>query len=296
MFTPQTTQVILPPVNGEIYNSGEPQRITLRQPNSATITLDTFDSLGERSSPTHSLSSQGATQAQFQFSGNRLVIGGIKRFAAADMNILWSGVNVNPVNNVVRFSYSVSSFEAEVPEGSYDTPKKLMDALANAMNTAVGSSIFSWTDDPIKPGFGTLQSSLGLFSFLDCPAVEYGKHLWNLPLTPPATSLVIGQVSLIYTRWIDVISQELTQYVKLNNTSTSSSSYPSPGNLLARFQINFPPYENGYKELSRRIQSFQNFQSSNDLQSLDLSFRDEWGKPLFLYDNNDIVIDIYAEC
>lgn len=279
-----TAQVILPPVNGEIYNSGaEAQRITLRQPNSATITLDTFDSSSRDNST-------------FQFSGNRLVLGGMKRFAAADMNILWNGINVNPVNNVVRFSYSVSSFEAVVPEGSYDTPKKLMDALSNAMNTAIGSLIFSWIDNPIKPGFGTLQSSLGLFSFLDCPAVQFGKHLWNLPLLPPATSLQIGQVGLIYTRWIDVISQEITQYVKLSNTSTSSSSYPSPGNLLARFQINFPAFEAGYKELSRRIQSYQNFNHSNDLQTLDLSFRDEWGKPLFLYDNNDIIIDIYAEC
>lgn len=284
MFS-STTQVILPPVNGEIYNSAsaEAQRITLRQPNSATISLDTFDS-------------KSRSNSTFQFSGNRLVLGGMKRFAAADMNILWNGINVNPVNNVVRFSYSVSSFEAVVPEGSHDTPKKLMDALANAMNTAIGSLIFSWTDNPIKPGFGTLQSSLGLFSFLDCPAVEFGKHLWNLPKLPPATSLQIGQVGLIYTRWIDVISQEITQYVKLSNTSTNSTNYPSPGNLLARFQINFPAYEAGYKELSRRIQSYQNFNHSNDLQTVDLSFRDEWGKPLFLYDNNDIILDIYAEC
>lgn len=278
-----TQQVILPPVNGEIYNSAsaEAQRITLRQPNCSVITLDTFDSI--------------ANNSTFLFSGNRLVLGGMKRFAVADMSILWSGVNVNSVNNLVRFSYSTFSFEAIVSEGSYDTPKKLMDALANAMNTAIGALTISWIDNPIKPGFGTLQSSTP-FAFLDCPAVRFGKYLWNLPLLPPQTSLQIGQVGLIYTRWIDVISQELTQYVKLSNTSTNSDLFPSPGNFLARFHLNFPAFEPGYKELSRRIQSFQNFNHSNDLQTLDLSFRDEWGNALFLYANNDIVVDIYTEC
>lgn len=276
--------VILPPVNGEIYNeiSSEAQRITLRQPNSAVLSLDTFDATSKRNST-------------FHFSGNRLVLGGIKRLTAADMTILWHGVNVNSTNNLLRFSYSTSSFETTVPEGSYNTPKKLMDALASAMNTAIGTSTMSWTDNAVKPGFGTLQSS-SAFSFLDCPAVKFGKYLWNLPTQIPTTSLQIGQIGLIYTRWIDVMSGELTQYIKLSNASTSSSSYPSPGNFLARFQLIFPQYEQGYKEISRRIQSYQNFNHSNDLQSLDLSFRDEWGNPLFLYDNNDIVIDIYAEC
>lgn len=280
--------VFLPPVNGEIYNdlSAEAQRITLRQPNQAVISLDTFDAK--------------RTGSTFQFSGNRLVLGGMKRFATTDMNILWNGVNVNPINNTVRFERNDLEYECIVPEGSYDTPKKLMDALTTSMNTAIGSNIFSWIDlsesQTKRPGFGTLMSSSGAFSFLECPATLYGKYLWNLPTLPPTTSLAIGQISLIYTRWIDVLSQELTQYVKLPNTTSNSANFPSPGSLLGRFIINFPAYEQGFKELSRRITCFQNFNHSNDLQTLDISFRDEWGNPLFLYPNNDVLLDVYMEC
>lgn len=275
--------VILPPTNNDIYNypSSEPQRITLRQPNCAVITLDTFDS---------------STRNPFSFSGNRLILGGMKRFAATDLNILWSGMNVNSNNNLLRFAYNISSYEVKIPQGSYTTPKKLMDAVALVMNTAIGTNVISWTDDALKPGFGTLASTTSNFSFADCSAVKYGKHLWNLPLVAPTTSVIIGQVGLIYTRWIDVISEGLTQYVKNPNTSTTSKSYPSPGNLVGRFHLTFPPYEAGYKEISRRIQTFQNFEITNDLQQLDLSFKDEWGNPLFLNDNNDIALDIYYEC
>lgn len=278
-------QVILPPVNGEIYNdvSAEAQRITLRQPNSSVISIDTFDAVDKRN-------------GTFKFSGNRLVLGGIKRFTLTDMNIFWNGVNVNSVNNLLRFSHSGTSYEIQVGNGSYNTPKKLMDALASAMNTAVGSSFFSWIDNANIPGFGVLQSSGDTFNFLDCPAVKYGKHLWNLVVKAPTQSIQIGQIGLVYTRWIDVSSQELTQYVKLANTATNSLDYPSPGNLLARFNTSFPQYEIGFREISRRIQSFQNFHSSNDLQTLDITFKDEWGNPLFLYDNNDIVLDVYCEC
>lgn len=274
--------VILPPTNNDIYNypSSEAQRITLRQPNSAVITLDTFDS---------------STRNPFSFSGNRLVLGGMKRFAATDLNILWSGLNVNSNNNLLRFAYNISSYETTIPQGSYSTPKKLMDAVAATMNASIGTNVITWTDNALQPGFGTLSSSVSNFSFADCPAVKYGKHLWNLPQVAPTTSVIIGQVGLIYTRWIDVISEGLTQYVKNPNTSTSSKSYPSPGNLVGRFHITFPQYEAGYKEISRRIQAFQNFEITNDLQQLDLSFRDEWGNPLFLSANGDITLDIYCE-
>lgn len=274
--------VILPPTNNDIYNypSSEPQRITLRQPNSAVITLDTFDS---------------STRNPYSFSGNRLVLGGMKRFAATDLNILWSGLNVNSTNNLLRFTYSNSSFETIIPPGSYTNPKKIMDALASAMNSSIGSVVMTWTDDNLLPGFGRLASN-NSWGFLDCPAVKYGKHLWNLPIQAPTTSLFIGQIGLIYTRWIDVISEGLTQYVKNPNTSTSSNFYPSPGNLVGRFHITFPQYEAGYKEISRRIQAFQNFEITNDLQQLDISFRDEWGNPLFLSPNGDIALDIYCEC
>ncbi len=278
-------QVVLPPVNGEIYNSisAEAQRITLRQPNSSVISIDTFDAINKKNST-------------FYFSGNRLVLGGIKRFTVADMNIFWSGLNVNPLNSLVRFSYGSSSYEAIVPTGSYNTPKKLMDALASAMNTTIGSFSLTWTDSTLKPGFGILSSSGSSFGFLDSPAVKFGKHLWNLEIKDQANSLEVGQIGLVYTRWVDVVSQELTQYVKLSNTSTNSPEYPSPGNLLARFNLSFPPYEPGFKEVSRRIQSYQNFNHSNDLQTLDISFRDEWGNHLFLNSNNDIVLDVYTEC
>lgn len=274
---------VLPPVNNDIYNypSSEPQRITLRQPNSAVISLDTYDAQKDFD--------------KFTFSGNRLVLGGMKRFSATDLNIFWSGLNVNSTNSLLRFSYGAFSFETTVPHGSYNTPKKLMDALAKAMNIELGSNEISWEDDALVPGFGALNSSNLDFFFLDCPAVKNGKYLWNLQLKPPTTTLTIGQVGLVYSRWIDVISEGLTQYVKNPNTSSSSSSFPTPGNLVGRF--NSPlSYDGGFREISRRIQAFQNFEITNDLQTLDISFRDEWGNPLFLQQNNDISLDIYYEC
>lgn len=272
---------ILPPTNNDIYNypSSEPQRITLRQPNSAVITLDTFDAFKDNN--------------RYTFSGNRLVLGGIKRFSATDLSLLWSGLNVNSTNSLLRFFYDFSSFETIIPQGSYDTPTRLMNALAAAMNASIGISAISWVDDLLKPGFGRLNST-ELFGFIECPAVKYGKYLWNLPLETPTTSLLIGQVGLIYSRWIDVISEGLTQYVKNPNTTSTSKSYPSPGNLVGRFHAPLA-HEEGYRALMRRTKAFQNFEITNDLQTLDLSFRDEWGNPLFLHDNNDLVLDIYVE-
>lgn len=278
---------MLPPADNSIYNSpsAEPQRIALRQPNQATLCFDTFDSVS-------------ASKKRFQFSGGRMVLGGMKRFSPADLNIFWHGLNVNPTNNVVRFSYGTVgvqlSYEATVAVGSYTTVATLMDALVGAMNSAVGSS-FSWTSNPLVPGFGTLSAAKP-FKFLSSPGVDYGRFLWNLPKSDYATSITIGQVGLIYTRYIDVVSRALTQYVKLPNLTTSSTGYPTPGNLVGRFHLPATAATAaGYYELSKRIQSYQNFEISNDLQDADLEFRDEWGQPLYLHDNNEIILDVYIE-
>lgn len=279
----QAINTVLQPVNNDIYNypSSEPQRVSLRAPNQAVVCIDTFD----RTEPNPSTSS---------FNGTRLILGGVKRFAVLDMHIIWHGMNITPINNTVRFTFNDFSYEIQVPIGKYDTPKKIMDALAAAMNAAVSiPGVIAWTDNPLIPGFGNLSSSGAAFAFLECPATRYGRYLWNLPISEPAVSHTIGQVAGIYTRWIDVISQELSQYVKNPNTSTSSPNYPSPGNLVGRFFLNTE--NEGYFEVSRRNMAYQNFEISNDLQSLDIRFRDEWGNPLYLHDNNDISLEVYVE-
>ena len=278
------------PINNSVYNSpsAECQRITLRQPNAAVANLDTFDG-----SPTSNVG-----PAQVSFSGNRIFLGGIKRISALDLNILWHGLNVNPRNNLLRFSYGAPgdeiSYEITIPEGSYTSSNDLMVALISAMNVALGSTEFFWTVSTRKPGFGTITANAPFF-FIDSPAVKYGTFLWNLKITPPVESLDVGQIGLIYTRFIDVVSYDITKYVKNPNVSTTSKDYPSPGNLLARYHINFPNQTAGYYELSRRASSFQNFEISDDLQTFELQFRDEWGQPLYLTDNNHIIVDLYTE-
>jgi hypothetical protein len=267
--------VLLAPISDNLQNDSnlEPQFVRIRESTTADLYLDT---------------AKGTYNGNATWSLSNMSMAFINKISPIAVRIFGQIPNINIRNNVFTFTTNgTNSFTAVIPEGFYGVTATAMGALLAALNAAGSGETFT----TVVVSGSTLYNlnSTGLFSFTGGSGTfggpgGYGEFGFGIPIgTPLADTLVIGAVSLFYTRYIDVDSRQLTQFSKLppagvNVRSSTLSRLGVPPLITA------PAY---YTELVDPVQWFS-FNPSYSIQTVDLCLYDEFSQPLYIpsYVNN----------
>lgn len=252
------------------HSSYPDQGQAIRQPASAIFAIDSadryiLDNTGLRID----------TQPEYNFSlykGQSVLDGFIKRMALTEINMEWNVPNVNSYNNkfgvVVAGSdlSGVSTYEVivTVPTGFY-TPIELTTYLQTAINTDISNAsvldagktanvvvsldpktlyvtIAGKGTDPSGANLGLLVPSK--FGAADLQKTTMYEMLGFKPMIDnfaivnlnPSLVLVGNYASFLYTRYIDIVSDNLTKKQEVKDSTTQP---PEQGgsNLLARVYV-----------------------------------------------------------
>lgn len=299
--TSQVSPVVLPAVQDTQPNTNyvdqslEPQMVRIRSGNLSYSWLDNFDGL-DRISQTNFL-----IRASDNILAKRT-----KRFSLANFIAQFAITNINPRNNVVYFTTNGTNlFIATITEDYYSTATLAATALANALNAAVGgpggfsvTSIYTGMDSYLNIAnatpFRIVENSTSTPQSKNSSFVDTGYAFWgfiegdsrfttyvNGTLTPLYTSVIVGPVSLVYTRYIDFVSSSILQYTK----SASSGNFV-PANNVVRL---YTPVLNSNRVLTPFTTEFDlfdhtsfNFDSGASLGAMDILLLDEFRQQLYL--------------
>ena len=307
----QLQEVILAPVLDEIQANDsnlEPPMVRIRAANNAFVSLDsTADAQGTSSRFTIGGSGQPP------LSGRK-----IKRIAFDQFVNVANSPNINQTNNQIIFRTSptfgpADTYTAIVPEGYYNTVAQALTALVTALNAAGSPVTFSTVVYDAAAGAASdpqrarLIGVGGTFTFSpDSLMSQFGRYLYGIPFVPfiqpgnqlpPAlglpgsntfqgqstANLPIGQILLLSTRWIDIISLGLNEYTK----NPSSGNDFGSNSLVARIYITQPTTNtsttalNIIPNLTENIQVYTNYDRTRQIGSLDFTLLDEYGRILY---------------
>lgn len=209
---------------------------TIRYPATANLMIDSDDrnfqsALVQESSPW-----------TFQLSQNQNIQNGFfTRIAATELVLTWNIPNINSAfgNQVFIFDISgdnVGSHAVSLPTGFY-TAQKAIDCLVSAMNTAVGSTLFTVVQDCSGVGID-VSGNNEWYPFSEIPLpVQLGF--------PPgyntyAVTQYIQKPDLRAIKYLDFISQDLTYAQRVKDFNTT----PTPQNVLQRWYMSWDDQNN----------------------------------------------------
>lgn len=295
-------QVILAPVLDEIQANDsnlEPPMVRIRASNSSFLSVDSTED-AEGSSSKFVIGGGGQPPLEMRR---------IKRIAFYRYVGTGNSPNINKGNNQIVFRSSNTGFAVDytaiIPEGYYNTVAQALTALVTALNTATPAGfglVFATTPYDAAAGAASdpqrarLTSAGGTFAFSpDSLMSKFGTYLYGLPfvtaLNPvPASyaaqasnNLPIGQILLLSTRWIDIISQATNEYTK--NPSTGNDL--GGNNLVARLYITLPTLNTSTttlnaipNEIVQKL-TWTNYDRTRQLGTLDITLLDEFARVLY---------------
>lgn len=272
---------VLLPQSVSLYqaSNAEPQYVTSQTPNRAAIYLDSQD---VTLSPQSAVILMSTVKQLGEYPSNLAF--GITRLSPDLVGMNWITPNVNVRNNTVTFFSSNSGLfhTVVIPERFYSSVTNIFNALVTALNTATGASGLTFSGGVVAgfPTTFTLNSAGGNYYFtLTSDAVLRGYSLYNLPTEQVATnSKTVGPMTGAYTRYIDVCSTALSQYLKVKNTSTGRAN-----NIILRFYITdfFEPNIVGFGPNQLPDLSF-NFLPNSPITVIDFELRDMFGDLLYV--------------
>lgn len=272
-------RVILDPVTPQRYKDDgkEPQYVTFQYQNQGEIYLDSQTSIDKIGPANMILSTRKTTDSQ-----QNLLFTNISRVSVQSIGFNFISPNVNPRNNriVVFSSFSGSFHQVDLIEGFYNTTDLLIDHIVTRLNTITGLTglTFSRVAVPLMPGAYTLSSAGGNYYFnLDCSAMVKGYQLYNLPRDQtPTSSKIVGVMSLIYTRYIDFVSSQLTKYAKVPSRTTGYSN-----NIIERMYIDDSTYPHVVAQYEPGSSIF-NYKPTDSVSSIDIKLLDQFGDELYV--------------
>lgn len=279
--------VVLKPINMQIYKNVnyEPQYVTTRSINSANLYIESSDCTLE-------LKKENILISTIKTLGDSAatLFTNICRVQLRDFTMYNVTPPVNNRNNTVRFFSTFSNIfhTVIIPESFYNDPNEnetnvvaMIDALLLALNNEVTSGLtFSATSDEDNfPRIYELTAVGGEFYFdKNCDCVRKGKYTYNLPSDDiPSFTKIIGPISYSYTSYIDICSQTLTKYSKLQNSSTGYNS-----NIICRVydDVTIPNHNNQPYFFAFGVPeeiSF-NYNPIDSISVIDIQIKDQWGE------------------
>jgi hypothetical protein len=269
------TPVILKPVNTEMYkdNNNEPQYVTVRSVNSATLFIDSRNPKLE-TDKTNMLISTIKTdndKAATLFTN-------VSRIGIPSVGIDYASPNINPINNEISIYSSVTGTFHSVllAVQYYTTALSIITEITNKLNTITGITGLTFTYSVVRDSFYILTSAGGTYYFnQNCTAALYGPYGLSKSTTLDFNHIV-GTVTLFYTRYIDVCSSTLTKYQKLSsktigpNNNVIFSLYIVDGTKPAHiygYEIDIPKF---------------NYNPKDKVNYIDIQLKDEFGNYLWI--------------
>ncbi len=277
--------VLLPPISGDMYSGGvgEPQYVTIREPNSAMILIDSGDCDFELTKEKMTVSSQQTLTSQ-----PNILAQGIKRLTVTATSSTSNIPNVNPRNNHIVLIYGGTKYEVDIPIGSYATSQTVADAIKLALNTVTATSAFTVPlfSPPLYPDTYVLTSSGSTF-YIDksSTVITKGRQMYAFGESQVAASTQpLGAMGLVYSKYVDYISRRLTQYTKLRTTSTKNTA-----NILMRAtKIKLSDLDYGIDKFGFGAYvgtTSLNWEPSDPISSFDITVLDQNGDLLYVPSN-----------
>lgn len=278
-----SNDVVLNPINPILYQTPhtEPQYITSKSPNKAIIYLDSQDCTLETNKVDIVMST---IKTKGEYPSNLAY--GVSRLSFDSIHINWITPNVNPRNNTLKFFSSVTNsfFTVIIPEGFYTSSASLMVAIIAALNTATGSSGLTFSSVAVITQADTyLLNCVGgsYYIALDCTAITRGYQLYNFPITQiPETSKKMGAMSGRYTRYVDICSSTLSQYLKIRTVTTGNAN-----NVIFRAFLNDIAFDHpGILSIddTKTSNISYNYVSNSPINAIDFQLRDQFGDLLYI--------------
>lgn len=299
-----TSEVILPPVSSALYaNDNEPQMVIQRPSNVGYIYAESTDPYPQVTSggvtavnPVSMIASNRASQ----FDTPGILTAHVRRLCVNQFGMNWITPHVlNGWNNVLTVLVAgFNEFDAVVPEGFYYSPVTpglgLVTALIAALNAAAPpGALFTATDMNVATvGFGPMP---GYFK-ITCKVAGVDT-VFNFPQLAKSTILTHGDITFgvegggaptaaklmypqgYYTRYVDVVSQRLTQHHRLRTVTTHAVN-----NVIARIWITNSPWYGGSQPVSFTVSDLGingiSWNYNDPLSAFDVSLYDEFGNLL----------------
>lgn len=218
--------VILPPIsdNEQADTNLEPQFIKKRAGNISTLYLDSQKPYFQLQPNNIQMSSVTSLNSQPQN-----LVKDINRLAISKFEMFWQPTNVNPYNN----TYTWKLFNGLTTYTFTNTITPANYTLTTLINLIIGQMTADANSIPLLGGFSatfhtdgfttTITNNIPLTTFLfdlNSPLVQYGAPLLGIPITSTfASSLLIGPSRMLYSRYVDVFSNDLTAFSKNPNRS-----------------------------------------------------------------------------
>lgn len=270
--------VLLKPTNTQLYheNGNEPQYVTGKQPQNGWIYLDSKNS-----------TSPDKTNAMIH-PANPLAIN-CNRIRVAGVGARFFIPNVNPRNNNLQFWSSVTNsvWDVTLNVRYYDKDipadvAQLVADIVTALNSVASGLTFSSAPIAGFPRTYEILAVGGTFYWIPtCSCVAKGNQMYGFErITTQSIRQRLGTMGMIYTNYVDIKSTELTKWQKMRSL-TSGSLNP----VVVRAFIG-DTWGVDYTNLSDTYLAFAwNYQCP--LQSVDISFYDENGDPLYVADSSN---------
>lgn len=215
---------------------------------------------------------------------------GFNRINIEGFTVNWFIPNVNPRNNWIHLlssNYPTTPFSLYLDVKYWTSSLDLVNHIRDQLNAVAGTgltfSVVTSAADPDlddMPDYYALVASGGTFMFLDdstvitkgepCFGIAGGQSL--------AAKQTIGPMGMMYTQYVDIQSQTLTQWTKIQSATSSNVSA-----IVARAYV-------GGKEYGTQFQRFDDDVSLSwnpitPLSSIDISLFDSSGDPLYAPEN-----------
>lgn len=277
-------KVLLSPITddqaGILDNNLEPPFVRVRNRNASSTFLDNFDANSRLSNSSYQIASQGS-----------LLSKRTKRFTVNKYIAQLPTPNINQRNNTITFTTGAGTFTVTIPEGFY-TRTQAITALLTALNTVSGPSGVTFTAPDQFPGSDVYIVLTGTnpFRISGGTFVTTGYAFWGFlkgdtrltPTAPLSTTLTLGPITAVYTRYYDICSTNLLQHTKAANTGNRV-----PANILLRvyaFTISQSDPTDSYFESHEfgPDRSSWNFDAGHSISSVDIQLYDEFNQPYYL--------------
>lgn len=207
----------------------------------------------------------------------------INRLRLAYLAFRYYSANINPRNNVFTFTRVSTgiTYTITLPEQNSLGLLRYTNLTA-AMNTAVGLIVFTVGPNLVYPNTFDITDAGGPFYFdPNSIGVKNGRYLWGFNSTNTGISNANVGISLTYTsenytRYIDIRSNELTQYSKLDPAGANLSD-----TVILRLD-NINSILGRYETLLLPIEVSLNYDRSRSLDTIDIQLEDEFNQLLYI--------------
>jgi len=198
--------------------------------------------------------------------------------------------NCNERNNTIRFQVNglPTFYTVQVRPGMYRNPATLMGDIVIALNSISGTTgaTFVGALDATYNSLSRYELSCNVTFRIDptCTAITKGSNLWNLPASQNyALAKKVGPMYMQYSRWLDIVSDDLMAY---QAGSTNSNSNFGNGNNLIRYYFgdvsqDAPDDREGPKLVPLIAERWWAFNSNRTISSISFRLIDEYGDPIY---------------